>query len=127
MYKSQKRLDQQHMFIYGNTKIRKLQFSIRVLNSSLGSDDVFDYIAGLVCVWRMRMTLQDVKWYKCFNSCSSLITEASQIPRQLTRCLLWHQTLFTHCGFFVMLCRSICNNILISSYQRGGRTGNETA
>ena len=33
------------MFIYSNTKIRKLQFSIRVLNSSLGSDDVFDYIA----------------------------------------------------------------------------------
>ena len=39
------RLDQQHMFIYSNTKIRKLQFSICVLNSSLGSDDVFDYIA----------------------------------------------------------------------------------
>ena len=39
------RLDQQHMFIYSNTKIRKLQFSIRVLNSSLGYDDVFDYIA----------------------------------------------------------------------------------
>ena len=34
------RLDQQHMFIYSNTKIRKLQFSIRVLNSSLGYDDV---------------------------------------------------------------------------------------
>ena len=44
---AKERLDQQHMFIYicSNTKIRKLQFSIRVLNSSLGSDDVLDYIA----------------------------------------------------------------------------------
>ena len=33
---AKERLDQQHMFIYSNTKIRKLQFSIRVLNSSLG-------------------------------------------------------------------------------------------
>ena len=41
------------------------------------------------------MTLQDVKPYKCFNPCSSLITVASQIPPQLTDYLLRHQTLFT--------------------------------